>query len=100
MKVCAGQRSVEVERSDGQGQDQTRLSDDIVHHNCRLSYLGRSPLLLYGRAHRLALRTVSRRIGRRRTTFSMLNAHRSKWYVFFPHPPIFSSSVRQSTELT
>ena len=33
---CAGQLSVDVEKSDGEGQDQTRLSHDIVHHNCHL----------------------------------------------------------------
>ena len=32
-QVYAGQRSDNVERSDEQGQDQTRLSHDIVHHN-------------------------------------------------------------------
>ena len=59
-------------------------SHHIVHHKCHLSKLGRSPLLLYRRAHRLVLGIVSRRIGRRRTLLNIES--NSKWFLICqPH---------------
>ena len=75
--------------SDGQGEDQTRPSDDILHHKLSSSLLAKTLT-----SFSLRKDTASKRIGRRATfpIYLERSSCKPKWYVFSPRPHLPISS--------